>query len=156
MALLCNRTVSYCLINKIPEMKIILFILLAFVAFTACICGVIMIGDPQGHILNIPLFLLKTTPFKDFFIPGCILLATGIVNTIAAYGVLLRNRYLFISSFLAGIVICGWIIVQMIMIQFLFGLQFLYLGIGIVIMTLSFFLTRKEKASAHDPENIVV
>jgi hypothetical protein len=137
-------------------MKILLFILLAFVAFTACICGVIMIGDPQGHILNIPLFLLKTTPFKDFFIPGCILLVTGIINSIAAYGVLLQKKYLFVWSFFAGIINCGWIIVQMIMIQMLFGIQFLYLGIGIAIMILSFFLTRKEKASFHDTENMPV
>jgi len=124
-------------------MKILLFILLAFVALTACICGAIMIADSQGHILNIPLFLLKTTPFKNFFIPGCILFATGVVNTIAAYAVLLQRKYLLVWSFFAGIVICGWIIVQMIMIQMLFGLQFLYLGIGITVMILSFLLIGK-------------
>ncbi|MBK8496082.1 MAG: hypothetical protein IPL50_14515 [Chitinophagaceae bacterium] len=47
-------------------MKTLLFILVAFVALTSFISGLIMMSDPEGVILNMSVSLLEGTPFRDF------------------------------------------------------------------------------------------
>ena len=125
-------------------MKSLLFILVSFVAVTATLSGLIMISNPDGGVMNLPLSLLDGTPFKDFLIPG-ILLSTivGGVNLLAVFYNIQRhvNRYNWAMA--GGIMISGWIVVQMILIQAAHWLHFLYLGIGILIILLAYQLKGK-------------
>ena len=125
-------------------MKSLLFILVSFVAVTATLSGLIMISNPDGGVMNLPLSLLDGTPFKDFLIPG-ILLSTivGGVNFLAVFYNIQRhvNRYNWAMA--GGIMISGWIVVQMILIQAAHWLHFLYLGIGILIILLAYQLKGK-------------
>ena len=125
-------------------MKSLLFILVSFVAVTATLSGLFMISNPDGSIMNLPLSLLDGTPFKDFLIPG-ILLTTivGGVNLLAVFYNIQRhvNRYNWAMA--GGIMISGWIVVQMILIQAAHWLHFLYLGIGILIILLAYQLKGK-------------
>ena len=125
-------------------MKSLLFILVSFVAVTATLSGLIMISNPDGGVMNLPLSLLDGTPFKDFLIPG-ILLSTivGGVNLLAVFYNIQRhvNRYNWAMA--GGIMISGWIVVQMILIQAAHWLHFLYLGIGILIVLLAYQLKGK-------------
>jgi hypothetical protein len=45
----------------------------AFVALGALPCGVLLMVYPNGSVLNMPLSMLKGSPFADFFWPGLIL-----------------------------------------------------------------------------------
>ena len=125
-------------------MKSLLFILVSFLAVTATLSGLIMISNPDGGVMNLPLSLLDGTPFKDFLIPG-ILLSTivGGVNFLAVFYNIQRhvNRYNWAMA--GGIMISGWIVVQMILIQAAHWLHFLYLGIGILIILLAYQLKGK-------------
>ena len=125
-------------------MKSLLFILVSFVAVTATLSGLFMISNPDGGVMNLPLSLLVGTPFKDFLIPG-ILLSTivGGVNLLAVFYNIQRhvNRYNWAMA--GGIIISGWIVVQMILIQAAHWLHFLYLGIGILIVLLAYQLKGK-------------
>lgn len=125
-------------------MKTLLFILVSFVAVTAMLSGLFMISNPDGSIMNLPLSLLDGTPFKNFLIPG-ILLTTivGGVNLLAVFYNIQRhvNRYNWAMA--GGIIISGWIVVQMILIQAAHWLHFLYLGFGILIILLAYQLKGK-------------
>ena len=125
-------------------MKSLLFILVSFVAVTATLSGLIMISNPDGGVMNLPLSLLDGTPFKDFLIPGILLsIIVGGVNLLAVFYNIQRhvNRYNWAMA--GGIMISGWIVVQMILIQAAHWLHFLYLGIGILIVLLAYQLKGK-------------
>lgn len=114
-------------------MRLILFILTAFIAVTAIFSGLLMINDPEGRLLNIPLKILSATPFKNFFIPGLILtLIVGGTNLVAVIGFLQHTNYQLNWSIAGGIVLCGWILIQLILLGFTHWLQVLYLAVGIL------------------------
>mgnify|MGYP000126020916 CR=1 FL=1 len=125
-------------------MKTLLFILVSFVAVTAMLSGLFMISNPDGSIMNLPLSLLDGTPFKNFLIPG-ILLTTivGGVNLLAVFYNIQRHVNRYNWAIAGGIIISGWIVVQMILIQAAHWLHFLYLGIGILIILLAYQLKGK-------------
>lgn len=125
-------------------MKSLLFILVSFIAVTSTLSGLLMISNPDGGILNLPLSLLDGTPFKDFLIPG-ILLTTivGGVNLLAVFYNMQRHANRYNWAMAGGIIICGWIVVQMILIHAAHWLHLLYLGIGILIILLAYQLKGK-------------
>lgn len=125
-------------------MKTLLFILVSFIAVTSTLSGLLMISNPDGGIMNLPLSLLDGTPFKDFLIPG-ILLTTivGGVNLLAVFYNMQRHVNRYNWAIAGGIMIGGWIIVQMILIYAAHWLHFLYLGIGILIILLGYQLKGK-------------
>lgn len=125
-------------------MKTLLFILLAFVALTSLISGLIMMSDPEGAILNMPVSLLQGTPFRDFLIPGIILATVvGGVNLLAVAYNLNRHPSRYNWALAGGLMITGWIVVQMLLIQMANWLHFLYLGIGILIILTAYQLKGK-------------
>ena len=125
-------------------MKLLLFILVSFIAVTSTLSGLLMISKPDGGILNLQLSLLDGTPFKDFLIPG-ILLTTivGGVNLLALFYNMQRHANRYNWAMAGGIMISGWIIVQMILIHAAHWLHFLYLGIGVLIILLAYQLKGK-------------
>ena len=129
--------------SKQCVMKIILLMLLSAVGITSVICVIIMITNPYGSILKLSRYLLKPTPFEEFFIPGLVLLLVGLTNTVAAILVVLKKRKWYRWSITAGAIITGWIIAQMILIQTVNGMQILYLGAGLFILLLSWQLRGK-------------
>jgi hypothetical protein len=126
-------------------MKKLLLLITVFIAFTAGICGLMMVNTPNGSSMQLSLAVLTHTPFKDFTIPGYILfLIVGGSNALAALALITRQKKAFSFSMAAGLFISGWIVVQVILTGVLFWLQFVYLAAGISILLLSFHL--KEKA----------
>lgn len=62
-------------------MKSILFILVSFIAVKSTLSGLLMVSNPDGGIMNLPLSILEGTPFKNFLVPGIILtIMVGGVN----------------------------------------------------------------------------
>lgn len=125
-------------------MKILLFLLNTLIAATASISGLLMISSPDGGILNLSIKLLHGTPFRNFLIPGIIL--TGIIggiNLIAVAYNISRNRNRYNWALAGGIITSVWIIIQIIMIQAMYWLQFLYLGAGILIALIAYQLKGK-------------
>lgn len=125
-------------------MKTILFILICLVGLTAKVSGLLMISKPNGEIMGLSISLLEQTPFKNFLIPGIILaFFVGGINLIAVFYNMQRNVNRYNWAIAGGVVITGWIIVQMILIQTVYWLHFLYLGIGVLIILLAFQLKGK-------------
>ncbi|MDX2049093.1 MAG: hypothetical protein SFU87_20060 [Chitinophagaceae bacterium] len=125
-------------------MKSLLFILIAFIALTATLSGLLMISDPSGGILNLPLSLLEGTPFKDFRIPGILLTATaGGTNLLAVFFNMQRHPRRYQWAIAGGMIISLWIIAQVILIGVVHWLHILYLIIGLLIMLTAYQLKGK-------------
>ena len=103
-----------------------------------------MISDPDGGILNLPLSLLEGTPFKNYLVPGVLLAGlVGGVNTAAIYSSIAQSTTRYNWAVAGGIMITGWIIAQMILIQSLHWLHFIYLGAGVLIVLMAYQLKGK-------------
>ncbi len=125
-------------------MKTILFILVSFIAFTSTISGLLMISYPNGEIMDLSLSLLDKTPFKNFLVPGILLtVLVGAVNMLAVFYNMQRHASRYNWAIAGAVMISGWIIVQMILIEAAHWLHFLYLGIGILIILLAYQLKGK-------------
>ena len=125
-------------------MKSLLFILIAFIAVTSSLSGLLMISSPDGSILNLPPGLLKETPFKNFLLPGILLtVMVGSVNLVAVFYNMQRDPKRYKWATAGGIMITGWIIVQFLLIQSAHWLHFLYLCIGILIILIAYQLKGK-------------
>lgn len=125
-------------------MKSILFILVSFIAVTSLLSGIVMISNPDGSILNLSPGLLNGTPFKDFKIPGILLaVIVGGINLLAVFFNLKRQSNRYNWALAGGLVIYGWIIIQMILIGAFHWLHILYLIIGVLIILISYQLKGK-------------
>ncbi|HET9431146.1 MAG TPA: hypothetical protein VFO70_08215 [Chitinophagaceae bacterium] len=125
-------------------MKIFLFILVSFIAVTSTLSGLLMLSDPDGGLLTLPLSLLEGTPFQNYLFPGVLLAGlVGGVNIVAVYSYIARTKSRYNWSIAGGSMIIGWIIVQMILIQSVHWLHFIYLGAGVLIILISYQLKGK-------------
>ncbi|GAB2824401.1 hypothetical protein [Ferruginibacter profundus] len=125
-------------------MKMLLLILLGFIAFTALASGVIIINHPDGGAMQLQLNVLDSTPFKNFLIPGIILTTVvGCTNLLAFIFCFTKYPTRYNWAIAAGIMICGWIIVQMLLINTMHWLQFVYLGAGLLVILIAYQLKGK-------------
>ena len=102
-----------------------------------------MISDPKGQAFNLPTRLLENSPFNDFIIPGILLTIIGAINLFAVFFNMQRqfNRYNW--SMAGGVLVSGWIVLQMILVQDFYWLHFVLLLAGILIMLISLQLKGK-------------
>ena len=113
-------------------------ILQIFVGLGAIICGILMIAFPDGSIINLPLSLLRGSPFTDFFIPGIILFSViGLGHAIAFVMNIKQNKYHETANSIMGIGLMIWIFIQVSLIGGGHWLQYLYFGLGLAEVSLS-------------------
>ena len=127
----------------------VLIILQFLLGLGAAISGGFLILAPDGHIMGMPLDILKNTPFSTFLLPGILLFTfVGIYPLAVAYSLFARpswswpdsinpfkNMYwAWAASLAAGIILIIWICVQMIMLGTVHFLHVLYLGWGVAII----------------------
>ena len=95
--------------------------------------------DPSGESLGMSTDILPEDLFPNFLIPGLLLFfVIGFGHAIVAVASVKMNcaatwKYIFFT----GVVLTGWIIVQVMLIGHLSILQPIYLGIGILEMILA-------------------
>jgi hypothetical protein len=125
-------------------MKILLFILSALVAITAIVSGLLMISNPDGNIMSLQLSILKNSPFNNFLVPGIVLvLFVGGTNLLAIIYLFQNSPNRYNWAIAGGVMICCWIVVQMILLNALSWLQFVYLGVGLLIILTAYQLKGK-------------
>lgn len=111
--------------------------LLIFNGVGACFGGYLLVKDPTGQTLQMPVDQLQHSPFSDYFIPGMILLTVfGVGSMIAAMLVIVKVKSHPIATMFIGIALTIWILTQMFMLQSVHFLHLIYGGIGIVLIIL--------------------
>jgi len=123
--------------------------LLFFTGITALIGGGMLIYDTSGKPLKMGTVILANSPFDTFLIPGLVLfLFIGVSCIVTAFLIIADKPYSMRLLFGQGIVMLGWIIVQLLLIKQFHLLQLLYLFIGIA-FTYTGYLGLGKKETIH-------
>lgn len=95
--------------------KIIVILMLLFNGIGAFYGGLSLITDPTGSKLQLPLSYLENTPFRDYLIPGIVLLiVNGFFSFFTLLTVFLKSKKVSLFIIAQGVLLSGWIIVQII------------------------------------------
>lgn len=130
--------------NKNKHLKSFLFLLISFIALTSTLTGILLMSVPDGVILNLPLSLLKDTPFKDYFIPGLLLtLLIGGSHFLAVYYNLIRHPRRYNYAIAAGFLLCVWMIAQISVFNGILWADVTMILIGIMIVLIAYQLRGK-------------
>lgn len=117
--------------------RIVIFVLETFIALTAIVSGVAILTGG----LQMPLELLRSTPFSDYTIPGLLLvIVVGGSSLVAAAMVFIHREFVVLLSVAAGLIMAGWITVQVAMLGLVSWLQVLYFVLGVLIFGLATYL----------------
>lgn len=106
-----------------------------------------LISDPSGEKMQLPLSLLENSPFRNYLLPGIILLIVNSLVSFIAMGTIVANyRYSSLFIFTQGILLSGWIIMQVIILHTFYALfHATFLGIGLFFIYSGIYL-RKMKS----------
>jgi len=111
----------------------VLIILLALEGLAGIICGPLLMIKPDGSVIQMPLSIMRGSPFTDFFIPGLVMfLFLGIFPSIIAYGLwkkpawiwpdpfnpFKRYHWSWAGSLAAGIILMIWLTVELIWVEY--------------------------------------
>jgi hypothetical protein len=134
-----------------PLGAILLALLVGFQALSGLFGGGVLVADPSGGLLRMPLSVLDHAPFADFLVPGLILLVIlGIVPTIVAFALWLRpawraarrierafgEHWSWVGAGVVGVGLLIWLAVE----AWLVGpssLLIVYAGVGLLIVALA-------------------
>jgi len=117
------------------SIKIIVIIMLLFNGIGAFYGGLSLITDPTGNKLQIPLSYLEHTPFRNYLIPGIVLLCVnGFFSFLTLLTIILQYKRADLFVIIQGILLSGWIIVQIILLRMFYApLHGTLLTIGILL-----------------------
>jgi hypothetical protein len=125
-------------------MKPILIILTCIIAFSAIGGGTMLLITPDGSSIDLSSSFLKGTPFGNYALPGLILIMViGGSQALAAFALLRNKPGAYTFSLIAGILLLGWMGIQLLLIGPLYWLQFFILGTGLLIILVSIQLKGK-------------
>lgn len=87
--------------------RVVLLAVLGYEGAGALFGGSLLIAAPDGRLMDMPVSIMHGA-FPDFMIPGLILLALGIGNTVAFFAILRRFRPGWLLAVLALAALAGW------------------------------------------------
>lgn len=127
--------------------RIIAVLMLLFNGIGALYGGMSLITDPTGDRLKLSGSFLEHTPFDSYLIPGIILFCVnGIFSFVALASVLFKLKKEAIFVLAQGILLSGWIIVQIILIQYFYApLQGTLLAVGIILTLCGLYLKKHQQ-----------
>ena len=121
-------------------------VLQSLIGIGAVICGALLIISPDGRYLQMPIDMLKNSPFRNFLIPGIILfLVNGVGNIISAIICFKMHRIAGFAGLFFGFGLIIWIFVQVNMIGGGSWLQYLYFVLGILELLLGIVMREFER-----------
>ena len=108
-------------------------VLQALIGIGAVAGGLMLVMDPSGETLGVPLELLADTPFAIFLVPGIVLFTVnGLGNLAGAVASFARHRYAGEAAMALGAFLVSWILVQVYWMSGFHWLHGLYLTLGVV------------------------
>lgn len=130
-------------VRAAPTVAHPLLALLCLVAgIPALLGGLAFIIQPDGSLLRMPLAYLAHSPFETFMVPGLILMiAVGGACTTAGVLLLRRSQHGPIAAFMAGLVLLGWITIQMLLLRTAAWQQLTYVAVALA--TIAFALASR-------------
>lgn len=120
-------------------MKTFLTILIYVVAITVNLFALLLVIFSDGAIVNLSLSILKFTIFKDFQLPGILLLLTvGASSLFALYLLIQKSSKKYNYTLFAGWVLLIWCCTQIYFIKYFVLIDILYLFLATSIILISY------------------
>jgi hypothetical protein len=134
--------------EKIPLVVYIHRILIAFQTLSGLAGGLLMLVDPSGKSLRMPMIFLMGSPFSDYFVPGLFLLVfLGILPLLSLIGLMseswkwpnILNIYKdrhwgWTFSLYVGLILVLWMDLQISFIGYWHSIQTFHALNGVVIL----------------------
>ena len=121
----------------------------AFIGLGALGGGFMLVRDPSGSALELPMSLLEGSPFPDFLIPGMFLLAVNGVGSMIGAGLsFTRRRYAQEIAIVLGSILVAWIVIQVVIISSFHWLHVLYFILGVVELGIGLYIRRRRLHAA--------
>lgn len=116
-------------------LKIFTVLLLLLNGIGAVYGGGNLILHPDGSSIQLSLQWLKHTPFDNYTIPGIILfIANGLCSFIVLTALVLKRKNYPLLVIAQGIILTGWIIIQILLIQTVYFLHIILGAVGIALI----------------------
>jgi hypothetical protein len=120
----------------------------AFIGLGAVGGGLMLIIDPSGSQLGLPLAMLQGSPFPDYLIPGLFLFTVnGLGSLVGAVLSFTRQRYAGEAGMALGAILMAWITIQVAIIRAVDPLHVLYFALGLLELALGL-AVRRERGQA--------
>lgn len=127
--------------------RVVSICLLFLTGINAIIAGVLFIIDPTGNKMGMSTAYLAQSPFTNFLIPGITLfVVNGLMNVIVAVLSIKKHKYYPILTIIQGLLLAGWIIIQVILVNDINVLHLTMLSIGIILMIFGLILKGQFKS----------
>ncbi|MCB2199497.1 hypothetical protein KQI63_08835 [bacterium] len=126
--------------EKRSPVVVALLVLLGFQALSGIGGGVYLVADPSGAAIGFPEGMLDGAVFKDYLIPGLILLLVlGVFPTVVTLAVWRRQAWAWFGSGATGIALVIWILVEILIVGYMPDppLQAIYGPVGALILLLT-------------------
>ena len=121
----------------------------AFIGLGALGGGFMLVRDPSGSALELPMSLLEGSPFPDFLIPGMFLFAVNGVGSMIGAGLsFTRRRYAQEIAIVLGAILVTWIVIQVVIISSFHWLHVLYFILGVVELGIGLYIRRRQLQAA--------
>lgn len=118
------------------KIRVVAIVLLIFNGITALWGGAGLIYDPQGDFMQMPVDLLRYSPFPTYLLPGIMLFTmNGLLSMIIAILAIRRYRHYPRLIILQGIILTGWLSVQIIMLRVFYAplhISYYLAGFGLI------------------------
>ncbi len=115
-----------------------------FIGLGAVGGGIMLISDPSGGGIGIPVELLEGSPFSDYLIPGLVLLTVnGLGSIIGSIMTFRRHRFCRLTAAVLGIFLMAWITIQVMIFNSIHWVHATYFTLGLVELILGI-LIRKD------------
>jgi hypothetical protein len=126
--------------------RVVTLVAVAFLAISAIWGAALLIGDPMGRPMDIPVSVLQHSPFHSFLIPGILLLVSSGLLGIAVFVVALvqARAYGWWVGF-QGCVLFGWITIEVIMLRTVVWLHYVYWGLALILIAAGWALSRETR-----------
>ncbi len=124
-------------------------VFICLLAIGGLVGGVLLIVNPSGSLLSLPLSFLENSPFRNYLVPGMLLfILLGLFPLVVFYGLLkmpkwnwmkifnpYKNRHWsWTFSFYTGLILILWIDFQIALIGYNHIIQFIYALYGVLIL----------------------
>jgi uncharacterized membrane protein len=108
-----------------------------------------LVIDPSGRALGVPLSFLEGSPFPDFLVPGIFLLVVnGVGSLIGAGFSFTRRRYAQETAIVLGAILVAWIVIQVILIRSFSWMHVLYFILGVIELGIGLYIRRRRFKAA--------
>ncbi len=117
---------------------------LAFLALSALAGSIPMIVDPSGAALQLPLSLLRHSPFHSYLIPGILLLVfDGVLAFWILWLAMMAKPRCGLWTVLQGCVLLVWLAVECLMLRMVIWPHYLYGAVALVLIASGLALSRE-------------